>query len=107
MGKLAAVLKLCGFALFFGICALLLMLSLPKSGWKALSVQTGSMQTALPIGTLVFVHRVPATSLKVGDVITYVNPSNKKQTITHRVVGIDKPQLIVKGDANRSADMPV
>ena len=29
------------------------------SGWKALSVPTGSMRPTIPPGSLVFVHRVP------------------------------------------------
>lgn len=107
MSRFAAVFKLGGMALFFGICAMLLLLSLPQSGWKALSVQTGSMKPAIDTGDMVLVHHVPASDLQIGDVITYINPTNKKQTITHRLVAINGPQLIVKGDANRSADAPV
>src|SRR3989344_147488 len=107
MGKLATAFKLGGTALFIGICALLLMLSLPKSGWKALSVQTGSMRPAIAVGDLVLVHHVPASELQIGDVITYVNLQNKKQTITHRIVAINGPQITVKCDANRSTDAPI
>ncbi|HEY5550050.1 MAG TPA: signal peptidase I, partial [Candidatus Saccharimonadales bacterium] len=51
--------------------------------------------------------RVPASELQIGDVITYVNKPNKKRTIAHRVIAIQGAQLIVKGDANRSADTPI
>jgi len=104
MGKLTTVLKLSGIALFLGMCALPFILSLPTSGWKALSVQTGSMRPAINPGDMVLVNRVPISSLKVGDVITYVNPHNQKQTITHRIIAINGPQITVKGDANRAPD---
>ena len=107
MSKLATALRLCGTALFIGICALLLVLSLPNSSWKALSVQTGSMQPAINAGDMVLVHRVPASNLQIGDVITYVNSHNKKQTTTHRIVAINGSQITVKGDANRSTDVPI
>ncbi len=82
------------------------------TGWKALAIPTGSMRPTLPIGSMVFVHRVPVSSLKVGDVITYTNPRNPKMTISHRIIktylisGI-VPGFVTKGDANQSADVPI
>ena len=55
-------------------CVALLMFGISMTGWKALSVPTGSMRPAIPPGSLVLVHRVSISSLKVGDVITYINP---------------------------------
>ena len=104
MSKFSAAIKLGGTVLFLGICTVLLLLTIPKGSWKAMSVQTGSMRPAINPGDMVLVKRVPVTSLRVGDVITYINPQNQKQTITHRIVALNGPQLIVKGDANKGPD---
>jgi len=87
----------------------------PSFGWQALSVPTGSMKPSIPPGSLVLVHRVPASSIKVGDVITYDNPlhqTKQKQTITHRViktymVGPRVHGFYTKGDANKVPDIPI
>jgi signal peptidase len=81
-------------------------------GLKALSVPTGSMRPGMPPGSLVLMHRVPLSSLKAGDIITYTNPLTMKSTITHRIIKIYKidgkvPTFITKGDANLSPDPPV
>lgn len=80
-------------------------------GWQALSVPTGSMRPTMSPGSLVLVHRVPLSSLKVGDVITHTNPLTMRTTLTHRIVKAYKvkgiPAFITKGDANPGADPPV
>lgn len=75
-------------------------------GGQLLSVQSGSMVPILHKGDLVSVKNVPAQQLHVGDVITFVNPKNKSQTITHRIVSLSPQtgQLTTKGDANLAAD---
>lgn len=93
----------------YAVCGgLLIFFTLPQTGWKALSVATGSMTPAIPQGSLVLVHRIPNRSLKVGDVVTYINPSNTKQTITHRIVEVTSkqglPVFITRGDANQAND---
>jgi signal peptidase I len=111
MSKLKTTLKVTGVTLFLALAAFLIVFSLPASGWKALSVQTGSMTPAIPAGSLVFVHSVPTTSLNVGDVITYKSKESAGQTITHRITHIQTenraiPEITVKGDANKQADQP-
>jgi signal peptidase len=80
-------------------------------GGKLLSVQTGSMTPNIDKGDLVTVTRVPKTQLRVGDVVTYINPRNNKQTITHRIIALPNKanggRFTVKGDANAAADQPV
>lgn len=86
------------------------LLYLQTSGAKLLSVQSGSMSPALHKGDLVVVRPVPKGQLAVGDVVTFANPANKRQTITHRVVALpaDKPSTVItKGDANATPDKPV
>jgi signal peptidase I len=99
--------------LFFAVCCgVLLLFGRSTFGWQALSVPTGSMRPTFSPGALVIVHRVPISSLKVGDVITYTNPLNMRTTLTHRIVKTYKldgkvPAFITKGDANPSPDVPV
>ncbi len=81
-----------------------------SQGTKFLSVQSGSMVPAYSKGDLVVVNRVPDNAYKVGDVITFINPADSKQTITHRVVGIPTAggksigRFETKGDANAASD---
>ena len=100
--------------LFFAVCcSAVLLFNWSALGWKALSVQTGSMRPAIPQGSLVLMHRVPDSSMKVGDVITYTNPRDMHTTITHRIGRAYKldgkiPAYLTRGDANPSADpLPV
>jgi signal peptidase I len=82
------------------------------SGWKALAIPTGSMRPDIPPGSLVLVHSVPLSSLKVGDVITHIDMSNPKITISHRIIKAYRldgkiPAFVTKGDANKIADVPI
>ncbi len=112
MGKLKSILWSLAVLVFaVPVCALAFF-SLPFTGWKALTVQTGSMVPKIPVGTIVLVHKVPAQSLKVGDVITYQSLT-KPISITHRIAHIKtsplgRRQYITKGDANLAPDtLPV
>jgi len=93
------------------IALILIVFGLPVTGWKALSVQTGSMRPAINPGALVLVHRVPDSSLHIGDVITYNSIVNRGERITHRIVGFKQVgpvrDIVVKGDANKVADPPL
>lgn len=90
---------------------ILVVFLVPQSGFKAMSVLTGSMNPAIPQESLVIVQRVPYSKLEVGDVVTYINPQNTKQTITHRIVELKTkqglPALITKGDANEQNDAEI
>jgi signal peptidase len=105
------VLKIIAISIY-AVCGGLLVLSvIPQVGVKALSVATGSMTPAIPQGSLVIIRRVPLSTIKVGEVVTYHDAAKPGQTITHRVVakttknGI--PVFTTKGDANKVADPQV
>ncbi|HEX7260128.1 MAG TPA: signal peptidase I, partial [Candidatus Saccharimonadia bacterium] len=96
----------------FAICGgLLAFFGLPQTGWKALSVATGSMSPAIPPGSLVLIQNVPTTQLHKGDIVAFTNPANPNQTITHRIVKQHNlgtiPGFLTRGDANKSADRPI
>ncbi len=102
--QLAANISITTLFIAFGLAMLTLIL---PTGWKIFSVQSGSMEPALSTGDLVLVHSIPASEYRIGDVITYMDPSNPKQTITHRIAEIKDGQqrvFVTKGDANHSAD---
>lgn len=71
---------------------------------RSFVVLTGSMQPALPVGSVVF--STPSLSYEVGDIITFKNQAG--QTVTHRLVAksVSIPANIYKtaGDANSVPD---
>jgi signal peptidase I len=73
---------------------------------KLYSVQSGSMEPAIMMGSVVIVK--PVSTYQIGDVITVTDPTNLKMTITHRVVETDNQEgkitYITKGDANKTND---
>lgn len=87
-------------------CFLLLLLAVPKLiGFESYTVISGSMEPALPVGSVVYVKKVPFSHISKGDVITYLVGENGMR-VTHRVVGTDKEkqEFITKGDANGGSD---
>ena len=73
-------------------------------GIQVYSVISGSMEPEYPVGSLIYVKKVEPSEIEVGDVITYVLPSETPST--HRVVRIDEENQLfyTKGDANEIED---
>lgn len=68
-------------------------------------VLSGSMEPTYPTGALIYVKKVPAEQIQVGDPITFV--MNEDLVVaTHRVVDIDgeNQRFTTKGDANDAVD---
>lgn len=76
-----------------------------KGEQRLFVVQSGSMEPALPVGSLIFVHSYD--SYGVGDIVTR-RTDQPKVTITHRVIGTEMRNgatvYRTKGDANRDED---
>lgn len=76
-------------------------------GYKPMIVLSGSMETSIHTGDLVFVKMVDTTTLKENDVIAFRNESDT--VTTHRIVEIvyenGKQYFKTKGDANNTEDM--
>ncbi|WIE65684.1 S26 family signal peptidase [Curtobacterium sp. MCLR17_036] len=90
---LVAALLLAGAALFL------------TSGGRWFVVETPSMGEAAPVGTLVLDLPVDASTLRVGDVVSFQVPANPDVTYTHRVVSIDPDGgLHTRGDVNGATD---
>lgn len=81
-----------------------LLIGVRLFGVQVYSVISGSMEPEYPVGSLIYVKEVEPTEIDVGDVITYVLPSETPST--HRVVRIDEENQLfyTKGDANKSED---
>ena len=103
--RLAAALGGLGTLLLVLAC---LPLTVPRLfGWQAYTVVSGSMEPAIPTGSLVYVHEVPPEEVEEGDVIAYYGAWDSASIITHRVVEnrVVMGEFITKGDANQTEDM--
>ena len=85
-----------------------LPIAVPKfMGFEEFTVISGSMEPAIPVGSLVYVKETDAEDLKEGDVIAFYGTDLKSDTIiTHRIVSIDlgEDEITTKGDANEAQD---
>jgi signal peptidase len=74
--------------------------------YKIFSVQSGSMEPSIKVGSIVIVK--PFDNYQKGDVITVADPSNPKNTLTHRIYDVKdsffQTLYITKGDANNAPD---
>lgn len=86
------------------LCAVFLMGS-RLLGFQVFNVISGSMEPAYSVGDLLYVKKVDTSTIKPGDVITFV--LNEDLVVaTHRVVSVDaaNQHFYTKGDANQTAD---
>ena len=96
------------FLVFIVLIALLLVFSIfPITGnYKILVVQSGSMEPAIKMGSVVVVK--PAGDYKIGEVITFGQATKTKAPTTHRIADIKvadgQPIYITKGDVNNAPD---
>jgi len=101
LATLAAVLVL--------LAVIVVFLGPRLSGWNLRVILSGSMEPALPVGSLVFVEPRAPEEVQVGDVLTFRSSSDPDQQVTHRVVEIrgegSALQFETKGDANEALDM--
>lgn len=84
-------------------------------GWQTVVVLSGSMEPTLPVGSVIFVQPAQATTVHVGDMLTFrpgsdaaLPPGFKTVQITHRVVEVIRKDgqlsFRTKGDANKAPD---
>ncbi len=81
-----------------------IVLGLYIYGGRFYAIETGSMQSSYPVGTLVLTMPVTPSQLETDDVITFITSGDA--VVTHRVVRNDTEQelLITKGDENNTVD---
>ncbi len=95
------------------ICFLLLVcvcaIGIPRLlGVYEYNILTGSMTPTYPVGTLIFVQSKDPSSIRPGEVVTYVADENLT-LVTHRCTSnnYDDKTITTRGDANNSDDAPV
>ncbi len=73
-------------------------------GYREMAV-LGSMEPAIPVGSIVCVKPTEASQLQAGDVCTYLL-SDGSTYVTHRVLSVDSEArtLVTQGDANDAPD---
>lgn len=89
-------LKVLGNALFYSALAMILIGGLLYGlngegarsvlGWSLFAVETSSMESEIPRGSLVITKRIDPMNIREGDDITFFK--DKNTTVTHRVVAI-------------------
>lgn len=93
---LAAV--LCGFVLVLLLAAMVVP---AVFGDRTFVVRSGSMTPAIRTGDVVAVHGVPATAVRVGDIVTF---NNHGRFTSHRVRSVvargSRLAFVTQGDAN-------
>jgi signal peptidase len=65
-------------------------------------VYTGSMEPAIPVGSVVVIKPVDTETLKTGDIICF--KLSEPTSITHRIFNVTDEGFITKGDANEGPD---
>jgi signal peptidase I len=68
------------------------------------TVTSGSMRPAVSPGDMAITQAVPASSLRVGDVIVFFPPASSTEPVMHRIVSLDNGVIKTRGDANNVDD---
>jgi signal peptidase len=89
-----------------GLC---LAVTLPyAAGARSLTVLSGSMEPTIGVGDIVVVREISPLQARVGDIVTFRDPTDSSRLITHRVRDIEVEGHTVvfrtKGDANTSIE---
>lgn len=99
-----AFLRTVGLVMFLLALVMLLPVAAPRiAGYETYTVETASMDPAIPVGALAVVKPEGAANLAVGDVVAY---QRGDAVIVHRVVAnqVVEGYLTTKGDANELED---
>ena len=101
---LSLLLRALGSLLMLGVLLCAAVLAVPRLlGQQVYAVVSGSMEPALPVGSLVFVDGCDPDTLGPGEIIAF---SRRSSVVTHRVVENQAAErrLITRGDANSTED---
>ena len=104
----AAVCSVLGTLLLIIIVATYLPITVPRAfGYEIYTVISGSMEPAIPTGSLVYVKYIQPEEIQTEDVIAFYGTDADGSIVTHRVVSNSAAmgKFITKGDANSDNDM--
>ena len=97
-----------GTILLAALVLVCLPLTVPRLfGYHIYSVVSGSMEPAIPTGSLVYIRETAPEDVEADDVIAFYSSADSASIITHRVVEnrVLMGEFITKGDANHTEDM--
>ena len=103
----AAACSALGTALLILLIVICLPLTVPKAfHYHVYTVISGSMEPAIPTGSLVYIKEMEPKDVQVDDVIAFYGTKDAASIITHRVVEnrVLMGEFITKGDANATKD---
>ena len=103
----ARILNIIGIVVMVLLIVLCIPFTIPKLfGLRLYGVETGSMEPAYPVGSVVYVADANPEDVRVGDVITYMLGTDTTTVMTHRVTAVNEAEqtFITKGDANEIED---
>lgn len=106
--KIKKIIKIMAVIIIVALAGLIFLTLAPESGgYKALVVTSGSMEPAVPVGSMVFIRN--SGTIQKNDIITFRMSPDLKSLITHRVVDIrevrGKTMYQTKGDAVKEPDI--
>ncbi|MCR2047707.1 signal peptidase I [Acetatifactor muris] len=104
----AAILRAVSILVLLLLLAACLPLTLPRLfGYQIYTVVSGSMEPAIPTGSLVYIREGKPEEAVAGDVIAFYGGAQSGSIITHRVVEnrVVMGEIVTKGDANEGPDM--
>jgi signal peptidase I len=97
-------------SVLLGVCVLLAMIVAAGAalGYRGQVVLSGSMRPALEPGDMIVAHRMPASEIRIGQVISFAAPGDSR-TLTHRVTKVrELPSGMIavttRGDANNVSE---
>ena len=100
--------RITGGLLLAAVILLCVPLTVPRLfGCQIYTVVSGSMEPAIPTGSVVYVKTADPDSICKNDVIAYYSGTDNGAIITHRVVQnqVISGVFITKGDANEKEDL--
>ena len=105
---MAALCQMTGTGLLLALVLACLPLTVPRVfGYQIYTVISGSMEPAIPVGSLLYIQKMEPEEVAEGEVVAYYGTSESGAIITHRVLEnrVVMGELITKGDANQTQDM--
>ena len=106
--NLKKISNITGGLLLILVILLCIPLTIPRLfGCQIYHVISGSMEPAIPTGSVVYVKEVEADNIETNDVIAFYSDTDSGAIITHRVVSnrIVSGEFVTKGDANDAEDV--
>jgi signal peptidase I len=97
-----------GMSMGFGVAVLVAALAPLALGYRPYTVLSGSMEPAIGTGDLIVARPIAPVEARVGDVVTFPDPSRGGKLVIHRVRRLSasegKAHFVTRGDANDAGE---